>query len=371
MHNKINISSVGDISFGCGFKSEHTNPGEWISESVKEALSADITIGNLECVIRKSSEHTPIEDELSLSEDAEPCLEALKAAGFNILTLANNHVMDYYGKVGLKGMIEQLEGYGFKHCGAGMTLSAANAPCVIEIRGKRVAVLSRLHPPSFVDASRLLATTERPGVAALDTEEVCENAQYCKEALGCDFVILHVHWGLQELSRPHPAVHDLACKLVSGAVDLILGNHAHVIQGIHQYNGKTILFGQGNFYFQPFFWRNKLHYGPECLRNRKSYIARFEMEESNVDLKLVKTVQTAGNVVEAEGRLSEDEFKYLCKIGQRKPLAFHLRWRLLEYKKLFSNFSKIGLFGVFLKVFKHPRKLGRILLRVLSKPTHR
>lgn len=254
----------------------------WLSTEVRSALEADLLIGNLECVLLPRQ--PPIKDGLRLGASAERCLESLKAAGFDVLVLANNHIMDY-GVGGLQHTLCELKRAGISVCGAGLTAEDARRPLVTEIQGVRIGILARVHERSFLSIGRFVAGPKVAGIALLE-EEIFESLRRCREA--CDYAILSVHWGYQDLHRAPVEVHDWAERLLDAGVDLILGSHAHVVQGIIRRGPRRAFLGLGNFYFHPLPYENVPHgilYGPQCVSNRSSVIASIRMgAETEMDI---------------------------------------------------------------------------------------
>ena len=102
----IKIKITGDISFAGEFSKLSSINHSWVSPKVKELLQGDIVIGNLECVLLKYQ--PPKNQSLQLGELGDIPIKAIKEAGINVMTLANNHIMDF-GELGLKSTIDYLK----------------------------------------------------------------------------------------------------------------------------------------------------------------------------------------------------------------------------------------------------------------------
>jgi len=195
-------------------------------------------------------------------------VRAYTMCGFDVVSLANNHVMNY-GAEGLLQTIEVLEAAGIAHCGAGADLAAAHRPAVVECNGRRYAFLSftSVFTPGFEAAS------DRPGMAVvrIDTSyrvpkrlhevpgsplemDTTPNAEQVERACRdiararaeADAVIVSWHWGVsmgyQHLVRYQV---ELAHAAIDAGADLVVGHHPHLIQPIELYKGKVIAYSLG------------------------------------------------------------------------------------------------------------------------------
>ncbi len=188
--------------------------------------------------------------------------------GFDVVSLANNHVMNY-GAEGLLQTIEMLDDAGIAHCGAGANLAAAHRPAVIARHGRRLSFLSftSVFTPGFE------AAEDRPGMAVVrvDTSyripkrlhevpgspldmETRPNAEHLARALRdigrareeADAVIVSWHWGVS-MGFQHliPYQVELAHAAIDAGADLVVGHHPHLVQPIELYKGKVIAYSLG------------------------------------------------------------------------------------------------------------------------------
>jgi poly-gamma-glutamate capsule biosynthesis protein CapA/YwtB (metallophosphatase superfamily) len=122
----------------------------------------------------------------------------LKESRFDVLSLANNHIMDY-GPSGLYQTMDALDNAGIFHVGAGRTIQEANAPLLMERAGAKIAILAR---SSVIVRSPCYASERQPGAAFLNEKELISNLGECKSV--ADIVILLMHWGVEEYLFPAP-----------------------------------------------------------------------------------------------------------------------------------------------------------------------
>ena len=174
-------------------------------------------------------------------------IEGLTAAGFDVLSLANNHMLDHTAAA-LVDTIDRLRAAGIGTAGAGRDYTEANAPHIEELSdGSKIAFLSytNLMPESFS------ASAERPGISTPDVEVIKSTIIHLKSEN--DLVVLLWHWGEEYQPRSHPREQAIARELIDAGADLIVGHHPHVPQEIEQYKGTYIAYSLGNFIFDQYF----------------------------------------------------------------------------------------------------------------------
>lgn len=219
---------------------------------IKDATgSADITFGNLEGPISARGENQGS----IYSFRADPrALEGLKSAGFDVLSLANNHIMDW-GPEALEDTVRLLKEKEIASVGAGKNYDEANKSAIIEIQGGpsrsfgttlaslRVAFLAytNLYPEGLV------ASEDRPGVSDARLENILARiGEARKEA---DFVVISFHWGDEYQTTSNVAQRETAHALVDAGADLVIGHHPHVAQEVEKYKDGWIAYSLGNFVF--------------------------------------------------------------------------------------------------------------------------
>lgn len=197
---------------------------------------------------------------------------ALKEAGVDVVSLANNHTMDY-GAEGLTQTLDLLRRHGIAQCGGGRDLAEARAPLALTANGIRVAFLAytSVCPPSYA------ATPDGPGAAVVrvatsydanlrimlqpgspltirtaahpdDLALVREEVRAAKAQ--ADIVIVAWHWGVSERwGKLCDYQRECGRAVIEAGADLVLGNHAHMLLGIEFHQGKPIFYSLGNFAF--------------------------------------------------------------------------------------------------------------------------
>ena len=248
---RVNLEAVGDIMLARTVSDQvHSHGSEIVFAGVQSVLdSADLLVGNLECAITTRTERQP----KSYTFAAPPeTAQALVVAGFDVLSLANNHVMDY-GSQGLLDTRSTLSQSGIASVGAGVNAAEAHAPVILERNGLRLAFLAYVDVPEETggfDTHTWNATASQPGVAWADLDQITTDISAAKAQ--ADVVVVQLHSG-NEVGTYIPAVSPNQRAEAHAAIDagaaLVIGSHPHILQTIEQYHGGLIAYSLGNFVF--------------------------------------------------------------------------------------------------------------------------
>lgn len=280
MDPNFTISAVGDISFeGKWADSPSVEPFNNISPILHKA---DLVVGNLEGPLFEG--HNPVTTKTTLRGSTR-WADVLAQTGFNVLSIANNHIMDH-GKEGLFQTMDVLDKAGITYFGAGKDLEAASAPAFVDVAGTtRIAFLGR---SSVIVSSPSYAQKDTPGIAFFNMEETRRSIESCKQK--ADLVILMMHWGIEEYRCPAPDQRRIAQELLQAGTDLILGHHPHVLQGAEKSCDGLVCYSLGNFLFDEFLWtltdnegKQKSFYSGLSPENRKSGIFSFRFSENELE----------------------------------------------------------------------------------------
>jgi poly-gamma-glutamate capsule biosynthesis protein CapA/YwtB (metallophosphatase superfamily) len=223
----VDIMVVGDIMPGRGVSAVR-QPFKLVKD---ELAAADLTVGNFEGVFAERKQIRASHYPASTTSKIRLLIPfnkraGLRDAGFDVLSLANNHSLDL-GSKGLRRTVETLHAVGIKTIGAGPSENDAYQPVFTETHGVKVAFLAAdaISEPK-VDQSSSRSTDWN--VARWDLgklQEVLKDAH--KSA---DVVILLIHWGEEYELKAGPLQKETAQKLIDAGADIIIGCHPHVIQ---------------------------------------------------------------------------------------------------------------------------------------------
>lgn len=240
----ISVTAVGDMIFDRKVKALVQSAGGLAPlRHVASILDdADITVGNLESPLSTGGTKNAAKDYTFRGDPRG--IESLKAAGFDFLSLGNNHVLDY-GPEALADTVGALDAAGIGYAGAGANRAKAWLPAAREVNGASVAFLSFSH----ILPSGFIATDSKAGLAAgrNNMEAVTEAITAAKAEH--DYVIVSYHWGVEYKDNANSdQVRDARASIDAGA-DMVLSHHPHVIQGIEFYEGGLIAYSTGDFLF--------------------------------------------------------------------------------------------------------------------------
>jgi len=245
------LTAVGDIMFGRRVGERHrADPGAPLKPLAKRLASAETTVGNFESTLSADGSPTQGGDSFAASPRVR---SALRAAGFDLLSLANNHTGDY-GDGALRQTLARFDSGGLETVGAGRNLAAARRPVIIERDGVRVGFIAVDSIGETPAASRTRAGTNRlnmpPRTGPLNRSQLRRITADIR-ALGSqvDAVIVLTHWGTQYTHRPESSQRVAARAFTDAGADLVIGGHPHWVQGYEMAGSAVVMHSLGNFIF--------------------------------------------------------------------------------------------------------------------------
>ncbi|MGE5551210.1 MAG: CapA family protein [Bacteroidota bacterium] len=239
---QASMAAVGDLYFGGGLGERMLKFGPdypWLG-TIQVLASAEIRSGNLEAPLSlKGKVYTP--KKYTLHADSRT-VAALVSGGFNVVSLANNHAMDF-GPLALEETISLLDKYGIAHAGAGRNLASGRIPAILTANGLRFAFLSY----SLTYPTEFYAGATRPGtVPGYESYLRADIPAARKQA---DVVIVSFHWSAELLHYPKDYQRKLGRLSIDLGAQMVIGHHPHVLQGLEVYHGGLIAYSLGNFAF--------------------------------------------------------------------------------------------------------------------------
>ncbi len=341
--NYVKLMCVGDIMLGerpmClghGIESMIRKKGPTfpflkVADTLKKA---DIVFGNLISMLSVNGRNR--------SSFLSECIrglphyaEGLSSAGFNIISLANNHSMQH-GKEALLECIQALRDYGIKTIGI-VDQYGKSSPEIFRVKGIKIGFLGylcmsqefHLDTPMNADGEILAISKDITGL----------------KAKGADIIIISLHWGDEFIECPSPEQVKLGRSIIEAGADIILGHHSHVIQGIEMYKGGLIAYCLGNLIMD--FWQKKMregivleislskegiqswkavpiwindHFQPEFLEGKKaekilqriSYLSNV-LKQKDLSNSIVKGDTYQQNVAKLQRKYRKEVFKYYLR----------------------------------------------------------
>ena len=239
----LTLVAVGDILLDRGVRLQLERHGyDYPYTRIKEIFQeADIAFANLECPL--TTVGTPaLKDPILVFRGEMENAAALREAGLTILSLANNHSMDY-GPEGLAVTLDLLQENGILPLGAGRNVDEARRPVYVAKNNTVVGFLGySVFPPEGY-----IVLSHRPEIARVDLERMPAEIAAARE--NCDFLVVSFHWGREYDYYASEQQKELAHLAVDSGANLVLGHHPHVLQGIEDYRDALIFYSLGNFVF--------------------------------------------------------------------------------------------------------------------------
>lgn len=212
--------------------------GPFDEKIIRDIQNAGLVIGNLECPATDNSVPS-VKTGPNLRAKPQD-IELLGKLGFNVLSLANNHILDY-GILGVEDTIQKCNTEGIKTVGAARNSKFAREPLIVETSGNNVGIIS------FAEAEFNLSTECSPGANHFDPYTSFDDVKKLKESV--DYVIVLYHGGIEHYRYPSPMLQKKCRKFAESGADIVLCQHSHCIGTIEDYHNCTILYGQGNSVF--------------------------------------------------------------------------------------------------------------------------
>jgi poly-gamma-glutamate capsule biosynthesis protein CapA/YwtB (metallophosphatase superfamily) len=251
---RVNLQAVGDMMLArtVGEQLLEKGPGSIFAGVQSVFDSADVLVGNLECALTSSDQQQS--KSFTFAAPAQAA-QALALAGFDVLSLANNHAMDF-GNQGLLDTFANLGQFGIAGVGAGENAAAAHAPVILERNGLRLAFLAYLDVSGEnqgFDAQSWIATATQPGIAWADLDQIKADVTAARRK--ADVVIVMLHSGIEITNVINNIENDQrlqARTAIDSGAALVIGSHPHVLQQIESYHGGLIAYSLGNFVFDTY-----------------------------------------------------------------------------------------------------------------------
>jgi len=243
----VSFAFGGDVHFEGALRGKLLADPAGVLAPIAPVLSlADLAMVNLETAITERG--TPYVKQYTFRAPAS-ALDALRAAGVDVTTVANNHGADF-GDEGIADTIAAAAEKQFPVLGIGNNLLEAYAPYRAEIKGQRIAVFGVTDVLDGEYVAAWTATDTQAGLASAKEGNLgllvgaIQNAR-----VDSDTVVVFLHWGIERQGCPSPRQQEVAQVLTDAGADIVVGSHAHQLQGGGRFNTSFVGYGLGNFVF--------------------------------------------------------------------------------------------------------------------------
>lgn len=242
---RISLNFAGDISFEpprAGLL--QSDPGRILGAIAPILGDADLTVVNLETALTERGSPEPKEFTFRTSP---PALDVLRDAGVDAASIANNHGLDY-GPSGVPDALGASRDRAFPVIGIGQNEAQAMTPFRTTIRGNRVAVIAATQVLDNELIASWTATQDHPGLAsAKRVAQLLAQVRSIRPTV--DTLVVFLHWGVETHTCPSEVQTTLAHQLADEGVDIVVGSHAHRVQGAGRLGDMIVNYGLGNFAF--------------------------------------------------------------------------------------------------------------------------
>ncbi len=234
----VNLMFGGDVTLTNAYTDKVGKNYQWAFSQLEEFRQADVSMVNLEAPFTSVAQ--PLPGKTFNFKAPIDNVQVLQNGGIDIVNLANNHAMDYQS-AGLLETTQTLQKAGIQSIGAGENSKAARRPVIMEVKGKKVAYLG------YYDADLHAATADNAGTNPRHNDRVAADIKALRKQV--DWIVVNYHWGEELAKYPGDWQIDLARFTIDQGADLVVGHHAHVLQGAEVYKGRPIVYSLGNFIF--------------------------------------------------------------------------------------------------------------------------
>ncbi len=332
--------------------------------SIKPLITeADVSIVNLECPVC-DGDGQPIKKVGPNLHCSSKGIEAMKWAGFNCVTLANNHFFDY-GKEGVENTLQACKEYDLDIVGGGMNFQEASKVLYKKINGETLAIIN------CCEHEFSIATEDSAGSNPLNPIQQYYAIKEAKKK--ADYVLVIIHGGHEMWQLPSPRMQETYRFLIDAGADAVVNHHQHCYSGYEFYNDKPIVYGLGNFCF------DKQGYLPElwCYGymvninlSNKIKIDLYPYEQCRKEPKVMflsnrkdfeERIKELNDIISTPSKLQEETYAYYSKNKKNICMAFEpYRGRIL---------NKLYLLGLLPSFLSNNKK--KKLLNLLQCESHR
>lgn len=330
--------------------------------------SVDLAITNLECPLTDTD--TAIAKTGPNLKAPYKSMEALRYAGFDLVTLANNHIMDY-GEEGVKSTLQACEKYGIAYVGVGSNLAEARKFYTKIIQGKTIAIINI--------AENEFCTTRGDEYGANPLNVITNHYDIKEARRQVDYVIVIAHGGREHYQLPSPQQRERFRFFIESGADIVVAHHTHCFSGYEIYKGKPIFYSLGNFIFD---YKKKYQRGLWT----QGYAVLFKIQNNGIDFELIPYHQGRDENPNLELFTEKEKEMFDRKIEELNTIIaddtlITLAWdryiksQKVVYKGLLFDQNKyiraLKAKGLLPGIFIHSKEHELVLLNLLKCEAHR
>lgn len=338
---------------------ESENYSAVFGNSPKWTSNADYSIVNLECPVSEIGDYSIKKRGPNLS-----CLprdvEALKWAGFNCVTLANNHFFDY-GNKGVERTLRACKQYSLDYVGGGLNIEEASQILYKTINNEKLAIIN------CCEREFSIATQLDGGANPLNPIKQYYSIIEAKNKV--DYVVVIVHGGHEHYPLPSIRMQEIYRFFIDAGADAVVNHHQHCYSGYELYNGKPIFYGLGNFCFdeEPVLVNKPYNYGYAVLLTLKNEEIGFELypyeqcgEKAGVfelpPTSFSERINELNEIITDYNKLQEQEYLYYkstysnigAVLNSNKNRVLRILKRIIAPSKQFSSDYILKLYNLFI-----------------------
>ena len=348
MQQQLSINICGDFYIDPGLHEER-----YFDESIISLFhETDLNIINLESPVTENISAGITKSGPHLHQK-EGILTQLKNLNSGLVTLANNHIMDY-GPDGLQSTLLACKRQAIRTVGAGLSIDEARQPFTMEARGKKIAVLN------FTEHEFSIATSIKPGANPFDIAESSRQIIAAKQ--NHEYVIVIIHGGHEHYSLPSPRMVAQYRFLAEMGASVIVGHHTHCISGFEIYNHVPIFYSLGNFFFTREFESDSANLGlvlnlkftesnnitwdlvPIRKQNPRHFLSRLTGEESQI---VSEKIKKYNSIIADESLLLKNWNSFIDQNVDETLFVFS-PINMIKNKKIKRALKKVGIGRLFI-----------------------
>lgn len=243
----VTLAFAGDTNFQNQLAAVKSSPGTVLSAIAPTLSAADVTMVNLEAALGTGG--SPVNKKFTF-QVPEQALTALSSAGVDVVTMANNHGMDY-GPVGFADSLRIKASHAMPILGIGADDAEAYTPWVTEVKGQKIGFVAANDVFDAALVSSWTAAPSHPGIASAEEAHQDRLAKEVRDLRPTvDTLVVFLHYGTETQICPNQRQKDLVALLTEAGADIVVGSHPHRLQGVGYRGEQFVAYSLGNFAFQ-------------------------------------------------------------------------------------------------------------------------